>query len=262
VEPGTKLILAVLLGAVLGGAAVYLKESEQIPQVYAQALPTHRLPPAMNRGIVIQLCDGVTTTEVEGLKPGQSMSYAQAAEVSRKLMTQWQRKHPDQHWIMAQAETATESASPEANKSTSGSAGGSASGSGNIAGPGASATPTSQQGDTYASFHSRDYMIFQAETDDFVAQGKKVFHSAKLLGGTIDVSCDMCHPDAANTHPETYPKYQEQLQRVALLRDMINWCIENPVKGKTLDANDPRLRALEAYILAQRKGVPLAYGKH
>jgi len=30
----------------------------------------------------------------------------------------------------------------------------------------------------------------------------------------------MCHPDAANTHPETYPKYQVQLQRVALLRDM------------------------------------------
>ena len=93
-------------------------------------------------------------------------------------------------------------------------------------------------------------------------QGKKVFHSAKLLSGTIGVSCDMCHPDAANTHPETYPKYQEQLQRVALLRDMINWCIENPVKGKTLDPNDPKLRALEAYILAQRKGVPLAYGKH
>jgi len=42
----------------------------------------------------------------------------------------------------------------------------------------------------------------------------------------------MCHPDGANTHPETYPKFQTQLQRVALLRDMINWCIENPVKGK------------------------------
>ena len=72
----------------------------------------------------------------------------------------------------------------------------------------------------------------------------------------------MCHPDASNTHPETYPKYQVQLQRVALLRDMINWCIENPVKGKIMDPNDVRLRALEAYILEQRKGVALAYGKH
>jgi thiosulfate dehydrogenase len=83
-----------------------------------------------------------------------------------------------------------------------------------------------------------------------------------LLGGTIGVSCDMCHPDAANTHPETYPKYQVQLQKVALLRDMINWCIENPVKGKPLNGDDPKLRALEAYILAQRKGKGLAYGMH
>jgi hypothetical protein len=49
---------------------------------------------------------------------------------------------------------------------------------------------------------------------------------------------------------------------VALLRDMIDWCIENPLKGKALDPNDTRLRALEAYILAQRKGVALDYGKH
>jgi thiosulfate dehydrogenase len=119
-----------------------------------------------------------------------------------------------------------------------------------------------QQGDTYASFHERDFKVWQAETQKFVEYGKQIFHSDKLLGGTIGVSCDMCHPDASNTHPETYPKYQVQLQRVALLRDMIDWCIENPVKGKTMDPNDERLRALEAYILAQRKGTPLDYGKH
>ena len=72
----------------------------------------------------------------------------------------------------------------------------------------------------------------------------------------------MCHPDAANTHPETYPKYQVQLGRVALLRDMISWCVEHPVRGQPLAADDPRMRALEAYILAQRSGTPLAYGKH
>jgi cytochrome c len=119
-----------------------------------------------------------------------------------------------------------------------------------------------QQGDTYASFHERDFRVWQAETQKFVDYGKRIFHSDKMLGGTIGVSCDMCHPDASNTHPETYPKYQVQLQRVALLRDMIEWCIENPVKGKTMDPNDLRLRALEAYILAQRKGIALDYGKH
>lgn len=56
----------------------------------------------------------------------------------------------------------------------------------------------------------------------------------------------MRHPNAANTHPETYPKFQVQLQRVTLPRDMIDGCIENPVKGETIGPNDPKMRALEA----------------
>jgi cytochrome c len=72
----------------------------------------------------------------------------------------------------------------------------------------------------------------------------------------------MCHPDASNTHPETYPKFQTQMGRVALLRDMINWCIVNGVRGERFDPDSPQMRALEAYIYAQRKGVELNYGKH
>src|SRR5439155_15864063 len=102
----------------------------------------------------------------------------------------------------------------------------------------------------------------QAETEKFVKEGHDVFHDAKAFGGTIAVSCDMCHPDAANTHPETFPKFQVQLGRVALLRDMINWCIQNPARGKPLADDDPRLKAMEAYILAQRKGTALEFGKH
>ena len=88
-----------------------------------------------------------------------------------------------------------------------------------------------------------------------------MFHSGDELGSQIAVSCDMCHPNAANTHPETYPKFQVQLGRVALLRDMINWCIERPVRDQVLAPDDPKMRALEAYIVAQRKGQELAYGK-
>ena len=47
-----------------------------------------------------------------------------------------------------------------------------------------------------------------------------------------------------------------------MLRDMINWCLENPVRAKPLSDGDPRLRAMEAYIYAQRKGTPLEYGRH
>ncbi|MCJ7808813.1 MAG: hypothetical protein MUP26_00995, partial [Desulfobulbaceae bacterium] len=76
------------------------------------------------------------------------------------------------------------------------------------------------------------------------------------------VSCDMCHPNASNTHPETYPKFQKQLGKVVALRDMINWCIENPLEGKPLALDDSKMIALEAYITWERKGTPLDAGKH
>jgi cytochrome c len=62
--------------------------------------------------------------------------------------------------------------------------------------------------------------------------------------------------------PETYPKFQTQTKKMALLRDMINWCIQNPLKGALLPEDDPRLRSVEAYILFARKGVALEPGKH
>ncbi|QDE93306.1 hypothetical protein BHS06_32365 [Myxococcus xanthus] len=56
--------------------------------------------------------------------------------------------------------------------------------------------------------------------------------------------------------------YQVQLGCVALLRDMINGCIENQARGKPLADGDPRMRAMEAYIYAKRKGVKLDYGRN
>ena len=111
-------------------------------------------------------------------------------------------------------------------------------------------------------FTKRDLQLWGREEKKWIEDGYKAFHNAKALGGTIGISCDMCHPDATNTHPETYPKFQSQTKKVALLRDMINWCIENPLKGKPLAENDPTLRAVEAYILSTRKGVALEAGKH
>jgi thiosulfate dehydrogenase len=234
---------AAILAAVAYAPQVLRAQQAQPP------LPIHQVPQAKDGGLIVMLCDGKTSMEVKGLKTGESMSHAQAVEVSRELMAQWQREHPNEKWQMAQTDesSATVAGPSEAPAKAAG-----------------AKTPTTgqQQGDTYASFTDRDYKVWKNETDNFVAEGKRIFHSDKELGGTIGVSCDMCHPDASNTHPETYPKYQVQLQKVALLRDMINWCIENPVKGKAFDPNDPKLRALEAYILAQRKGVPLNYGKH
>lgn len=108
----------------------------------------------------------------------------------------------------------------------------------------------------------RDRMTWEREEKRIIEEGNKLFHDWKALGGTIGISCDMCHPNASNTHPETYPKFQTQIKKVVVLRDMINWCIENPMKGKPLALDDPKLLAVEAYITSTRKGVALEPGKH
>lgn len=106
----------------------------------------------------------------------------------------------------------------------------------------------------------RERLIWKAELDKLVKEGDRLFHSDEI--GTNGVACAMCHPHASNTHPETYPKFQTQLKKVALLRDMVNWCILNPLEGQELAYDDPRMVALEAYILSQRAGKPLEAGKH
>ena len=106
----------------------------------------------------------------------------------------------------------------------------------------------------------RETRVWEAELKRVIDDGYHWFHSPDL--GTNGISCDMCHPDASNTHAETYPKFQTQLKKVALLRDMINWCIENPLEGPKLADDDPKMKAVEAYILSARKGVPIDPGKH
>ena len=65
-------------------------------------------------------------------------------------------------------------------------------------------------------------------------------------------SCAQCHPNGANTHPETYPKFQKQLGKVAQLWEMVNWCIRNPLEGKDLAADDPRMTNMLTYIAHER----------
>jgi hypothetical protein len=237
-------LLVISAGVLLGGA-IYLPLH---PYAASDPSPGHVLPPTEAGGTVVELCDGRTAMEVPWLKPGERMSEAQARAVADALMAKWRAQHPDAEWQMAQAQPNQPAAGAPAAQGPAGA-------------PLPASSPPNQAG-VYERLTPREQTIADAETAKFIEEGNQIFHSADKLGGTVGISCDMCHPNAANTHPETYPKYQVQLQRVALLRDMINWCIENPVKGKPLSPDDPRLRALEAYIITQRNGVPLAYGKH
>jgi len=109
-------------------------------------------------------------------------------------------------------------------------------------------------------FNEQDLQIWQQNFEEAVAKGRAAFTDPSL--GTNGVVCAQCHPNGANTHPETYPKYQKQLGHVAPLWEMINWCIRNPLEGQELAANDPVMLALQAYITQERRGVKLAPGKH
>jgi hypothetical protein len=236
------------------GAAV-LVGALWLPEVASQ---THEVPPPQQGGVVVGLCDGETALEVPGVT-AQQMTGAKAQAVADRLMAAWRRKNPDARWDDAVAQNPPHPSNAPQSPGAPGAVKAPKVVEGEAGAPGV--RPPVQTG-TYQNFTKRDELIWADETKKFVLEGDAVFHDAKKLGSTIAMSCDMCHPNAANTHPETYPKYQVQLQRVALLRDMINWCLENPVKAPPMADGDPRMRAMEAYIMAQRKGVPMDYGKH
>lgn len=244
-------IAALGLGLGLGSLATWQTAFAAEP---SSQPPKHQVPRSKDGDVVVGLCDGQTALEVEGVKDPSQISREKAQAISDELMLTWRQKNPNANWdapppkqqLVAQVHPPTPPAATSAP----------------IKQGGQTAAANVQSGHTYGAFSARDEAIWKESTEQTVREGHRVFHDAKAVGGTVAISCDMCHPDASNTHPETYPKYQVQLGRVALLRDMINWCIENPVRGKPLAEDDPRLKAMEAYIYAQRKGVKLEYGKH
>ncbi|MGB7933451.1 MAG: cytochrome C [Gammaproteobacteria bacterium] len=119
------------------------------------------------------------------------------------------------------------------------------------------AIPQAAQSD---EFTDADLARWKQEYLTVVDQGEQLFHGGLQSKNTV--SCDQCHPNAANTHPETYPKFQKQLGKVAVLGEMINWCIQNPLESEPLALDDPRMIALQAYITEQRRKVPLDPGTH
>jgi len=109
-------------------------------------------------------------------------------------------------------------------------------------------------------FTQKDLDVWKAQYQSVVKQGRKVFTNPKLGSNTL--ACNECHPNATNTHPETYPKFQKQLGKVATIAEMINWCIANPLEGKKMSLDDPNMTALIAYITEERRNVKLDPGKH
>ena len=102
-----------------------------------------------------------------------------------------------------------------------------------------------------------------------VRLGDLLFHgdpaTEKAMGVTLSktgMACAMCHPRAADTHPYEFPKFQEQMNKFATLRDMTNWCIEKPNQGEKISSDSDAMKALEAYMYWSTRGSKLDPGRH
>jgi thiosulfate dehydrogenase len=94
----------------------------------------------------------------------------------------------------------------------------------------------------------------QQELIDVVNKGRDLWHGSNPEMSHNGLACGNCHPDAAASNPNTFPKYVTELARVAPMREMINWCIVHPQDGKELDVNSPDMIALEAYAFYLYRG--------
>jgi thiosulfate dehydrogenase len=99
--------------------------------------------------------------------------------------------------------------------------------------------------------------------------GDQLFHGDEATQRRLRVklsntgmACAMCHPYTSDTHPQEFPKYQEQIQKFATLRDMINWCIEKPNEGEKIDPDGEAMKALETYITWSNRNSKLDPGRH
>ncbi|EDP76344.1 hypothetical protein [Hydrogenivirga sp. 128-5-R1-1] len=107
-------------------------------------------------------------------------------------------------------------------------------------------------------FAEEDLKLMNEELIALVKKGDELWHSPKL--GKNGLTCANCHPDGANANPHTFPKFQDNVGKVATLREMINWCIKRPLEGKELPEDSEEMKALEAYAIYMYRGYPLKPG--
>ncbi len=118
--------------------------------------------------------------------------------------------------------------------------------------------------------HTPDQLkAFEEAFMEEVKTGDLLFHGDAATEKRLEVklsgtgmACAMCHPYTSDTHPHEFPKFQEQINKFATLRDMINWCIEKPNEGEKIDPESDAMKALEAYIYWSNKGSRLDPGRH
>jgi len=93
-----------------------------------------------------------------------------------------------------------------------------------------------------------------------VDRGRDLWHGSKPDMTNNGLGCGNCHPDAAASNPQTFPKYIPAFAKVVPFREMVNWCIQNPQGGKPLALNSDDMTAMEAYAFYLHRGEKIEPG--
>ena len=91
-------------------------------------------------------------------------------------------------------------------------------------------------------------------------RGYDMWYGARADMANNGLACANCHPDAAATNPQTFPKFLPMFNKVVSYRAMVNWCIQNPQGGKLMDVNSDDMTALESYSYYLYRGVKIDTG--
>jgi len=93
-----------------------------------------------------------------------------------------------------------------------------------------------------------------------VEQGYNLWHGSNPEMSNNGLACGNCHPDAAASNPQTFPKYIQNMNRVVQWGEMVNWCIQNPQGGKALALESQDMTAMYAYAMNLHRGKPIDPG--
>lgn len=109
-------------------------------------------------------------------------------------------------------------------------------------------------------FTEEDLKQQDAALLEAVDKGYHLWHGSNPKMTTNGLACGNCHPDAAASNPQTFPKYLPMFGKVVPFREMVNWCIANPQLGEKLDVNGDDMTAMEAYAFYLHRTRPIEPG--
>ncbi len=100
-----------------------------------------------------------------------------------------------------------------------------------------------------------DLKVQNAEYMATVKKGDDLWHGGAPKSNGL--ACGNCHPDGSAVGPQTWPKYSLDLGKVAVMRDMINWCVMVVQAGPSMDVTGADMLAMETYATYMSRGMAL-----